>query len=99
MLPVYIAFRASPSVITLLNRQRNEFTIMTTLPVCNVPGITRGRRRSLLRRAVAWFLEPGIGELDARTLADIGASQTLRAHAEWRAAWRRGLDPARWHGL
>ena len=72
---------------------------MTTLNVCNVPGVTTGRRPSLLRRAIAWLLEPGICELDMRTLADIGASQTLRAQAELREAWRRRLDPGRWHGL
>ena len=72
---------------------------MTTLTVCKVPGVTTGRRPGLLQRIAAWLTEPGLHELDARTLADIGASQTLRAQAELRAAWRQRLEPERWRGL
>jgi hypothetical protein len=72
---------------------------MTTISFQKVPGVTTGRRPGLFQRFAAWLTEPGIHELDARTLADIGASQTLRAQAELREAWRHGFGPDRWHGL
>ena len=76
---------------------------MTSLLVHQAPGVTTGRRPGLFRRiasrVVDWLLAPGICELDARTLADIGASQTLRAQAELREAWRRMDTQHRWTGL
>lgn len=60
---------------------------------------TTGRATRLLERLAAWLTAPGVRDLDARTLADIGASQTLRAQAELRESWRVLDTPNRWTGL
>ena len=72
---------------------------MTTLSIRPAPGVTTGQPRSLARRIFAWLTAPSLHELDTRTLADIGASQTLRAQAELREAWRETAGTSRWHGL
>ena len=72
---------------------------MTTLSIRPAPGVTTGRPRSLARRVFAWLTAPSLHELDTRMLADIGASQTLRAQAELREAWRETAGTSRWHGL
>lgn len=70
---------------------------MNTFSISRAVDIAARRRPNAFARAVAWIAAPGLHELDARTLADIGASQTLRAQAELREAWRQLSSPNRWH--